>query len=583
MITSVSEGKEAASQDDHSLDCGGPATVISAIQGEGDASPLVGRTITVQAVVTGVFSGLDGFFVEEEADDRDAKPATSEGLFIYAPNLSVQSGQRLRLTGRVAEFHGLTELTSLADLKDCGEAPLPETASIRLPWTDDQAAEFFEGMRVHIPQTLIINDLHELGRYGSLTLGSRRHFVATSRVAPGDPARQFENAQKRDTLVLDDGRKVRDPRPIPYPADGLTNDQPLRSGDGVANLTGILDFRYGQYRLQPTREPTFISLNPRPSVPDLKHNGPLRVASLNTLNYFNGDGQGGGFPTARGADSPDELQRQKAKLVSAIRAMDADIVGLMELENDGYGLSSAIADLTAALGEPWRFINPGMGRLGDDRIAVGLVYRRDRVRPLGEAATLSSGAFAELNRPPLAQTFGVIDHPGRVTVVVNHFKSKNCGKASGLQGDQGDGQGCWNPVRKAATRDQLRWLAEDPTGLKEPNVLIIGDLNAYAMEDPVKAFEAAGYVNLIRRFEGESAYSFVYRGKAGSLDYALASPALARHVSDATDWHINADESSLLDYNLEGKQGRIGGALFAPGPYRSSDHDPLLIELGLKN
>ena len=46
-------------------------------------------------------------------------------------------------------------------------------------------------------------------------------------------------------------------------------------------------------------------------------------------------------------------------------------------------------------------------------------------------------------------------------------------------------------------------------------------------EDPVVAVTGAGYVNLLERFVGDEAYSFVFRGESGALDHALASPSLA--------------------------------------------------------
>ena len=141
--------------------------------------------------------------------------------------------------------------------------------------------------------------------------------------------------------------------------------------------------------------------------------------------------------------------------------------------------------------------------------------------------------------------------------------------------DTGDGQGNCNLTRTSAALAEANWLATDPTGSGDPDFLIMGDLNAYAMEDPITTLEGAGYTDLIEAFEGAGAYSYVYQGQAGYLDHALANPSLAPKVADATIWHINADEPRVLDYNEEYNPP----SLYSPDAYRSSDHDPVLVHL----
>jgi hypothetical protein len=124
-------------------------------------------------------------------------------------------------------------------------------------------------------------------------------------------------------------------------------------------------------------------------------------------------------------------------------------------------------------------------------------------------------------------------------------------------------------------------LATDPTGTGEPDVLLIGDLNSYAKEDPLTAFADAGYTNLVVEYEGFGNYSYVFDGLAGSLDHALASSSLVDQVTDTETWHINADEPPILDYNVEFKTPGHVQSFYDPGPFRSSDHDPVVIGLEL--
>ena len=90
----------------------------------------------------------------------------------------------------------------------------------------------------------------------------------------------------------------------------------------------------------------------------------------------------------------------------------------------------------------------------------------------------------------------------------------------------------------------------------------------------------AGYTDLRAQFEGEDAYSYVFDGQLGYLDHALAAPGLVREVVGTAGWTINADESSLIDYDMTYKRA-AQDALFAPDPFRSSDHDPVIIGLDL--
>jgi predicted extracellular nuclease len=67
--------------------------------------------------------------------------------------------------------------------------------------------------------------------------------------------------------------------------------------------------------------------------------GSHKVAAFNVLNYFTTLGE-------RGTETLAELDRQREKLIAALGAIDADVVGLIELENNG---SVAIGDLVGRL------------------------------------------------------------------------------------------------------------------------------------------------------------------------------------------------------------------------------------------
>ena len=200
---------------------------------------------------------------------------------------------------------------------------------------------------------------------------------------------------------------------------------------------------------------------------------------------------------------------------------------------------------------------------------------------VGQPALLDKKPFNDKSRIPLVQSFKHKRSNETFTLAVNHFKSKSCRSASGANKDQKDGQGCYNPVRVTSATMLADWLATNPTGVNDKDVLIIGDLNAYAKEEPITTLERAGYANLLARDQGEHAYSYVYRGLAGYLDHAMATQSMAAKVAEAFDWHINADEMTLIDYRMGGKSLQQAQDLYRPNAYRSSDHDPMIVDLKL--
>ena len=575
--------------------CGDPGlTFIHDIQGSGLSSPIAGTSVSIEGVVTGDYQGtgsFGGYYVQEEDADADANPATSEGIFVFNTATAVSPGDKVRVSGTVVEFLGLTEISPVSSALVCstGNGGSVTPTSVDLPVASINDLEAFESMRVTFGETLTVTEVFNLGRFGevSLSVGGRLR-NPTNVTTPGAAAIALQDLNNRSRILLDDGNNQQNIDPTIYPQGGLSAANTLRVGDSLPSLTGVLDFRFGVYRVQPIGAISFDHTNPRTAAPEVV-GGNLRVASFNVLNYFNGDGQGGGFPTARGAETLFELNRQRAKEVAAITTMNADIIGLMELENDDPNTEfSAIEDLVAGLNAAtapgtYAFINTGI--VGTDQIRVGILYKPGVVSPVGAFAKIDSTVdprFVDtLNRPSIAQTFEIDATGARLTVVVNHLKSKGSDCNFAGDPDTGDGQGNCNITRTNAAEALVDWLATDPTGSGDPDVLLIGDMNSYAMEDPITAFKTGGFVDTINAKIGADAYSYVFDGQSGYLDHALASGHLASQVSDVTEWHINPDEPGVLDYNTNFKTPNQINTFYAPDAYRSSDHDPVIVGLNL--
>jgi predicted extracellular nuclease len=584
--------------------CGDPATFIHTIQGSGPASPEEGNNHVIEGVVVGDFQTGDhlrGFFLQEEDVDADVDPMTSEGIFVYdgsSPAVDVSVGDVVRVQGEVVEYYGLTELTNISNIAVCSGTATATAATVQLPVSSLDQWEWYEGMLINIPQTLYATGNYYQGRYGEvdLSVGDRLD-NPTNVVAPGPDAVALQELNDRSRIQLEDGRTAENPSPAPYIGDGGT----LRAGDTIPDLTGVLHYAYGAYELHPTETVNFTRVNTRDATP-LDVGGTLKVASFNVLNYFTTlDGSGDicgplGNLGCRGADNAFEFTRQRDKIIAAITIMDADVIGLMEMEN--HPADVALQDLVTGLNDvagPGTYAAVNTGPIGTDAIKVAFIYKPGAVTPVGSSAVLDTPAFVDpngtgqgRNRPALAQTFADNASGQKFTAVVNHFKSKG---ASGLDEegsicltdpgsnpdcDQGDGQGYWNDTRTDAALALVAWLQTDPTGSDDPNFLIIGDLNAYAMEDPVTTIKSASYTNLVESFIGPDAYSYVFSGQSGYLDHALADPSMSAQVTGVTEWHINTDEPAALDYNDYNQP-----ELYQPDQYRASDHDPVLIGLNL--
>ncbi|HEY0944609.1 MAG TPA: ExeM/NucH family extracellular endonuclease, partial [Opitutaceae bacterium] len=574
---------------------------IHTVQGASTTSSHVGQVVTIEGVVTASFqgaNGLGGYYVQTPESDYDADEATSEGMFVFDNSNLVAAGDLVSVTGTVAEFGTApttqTELTSVVYVEKLGAAPLPAPVTVNLPFASVTAAERYEGMRVTLPQTLTVTDNYDLGRYGELILSLGRLPTPTNVVSPGLPAQAQDVANFLNQILVDDGVGPSYPDPTPYLADSAGRGLTRRAGSTVTGVTGILDEKFSSYIIEPTAALRFTDANPRGDPPAV--GGALRVALSNVLNFFNGDGAGSGFPTARGATNLEEYQRQRAKLIAGITQLAPDIMGLTEVENDGFGPTSALADLVAGLnaaapaGTTYAFVDASAIDNGSDLIHNAFIYRVETVALVGAPAALSNSYFTGLARPPLAQTFRERATGEVLTVCVNHFRAKGsvASSAAATDGispnpnlDTGDGQGTNNYLRLREAQTLVEWLATDPTGSGDPDVLIIGDLNAYAKEDPIVAITDADYINLAEHFEGEGGYSYSFNGEFGHLDHALASPHLAAQVAGASTWHANSDEPAYLDYNTENKS-TAQLPLNTGTPFRYADHDPVVVGLALQ-
>jgi len=588
-------------------------TPIYQIQGNGTAAAITGN-VTTQGVVVGDFEGTaqaSGFYLQDLTGDGDT--ATSDGLFVMTGTANlVNVGDVVRVTGYARERFNQTTLNGsnsntaavpAANIVNCGAGSVAPV-DVTMPFADANYLERFEGMLVRFPQSLTIAEYFNYDRFGEIVLalpldGETRPYTGTAIDAPGAAANARTLANSLRRITLDDFNSSQNPSVLRHPNGlpfSLTNL--FRGGDQVQNAIGVLGYDFSLYRIIPTGPADYTATNPRPAAPE-PVGGTVRVAAMNTLNYFVTADYPTGDPLdnkcgpannveCRGWDSDqvDEFTRQRDKLLTALSGLNADIIGLNELENS-TGVEP-LADIVAGL-PGYAYINTGV--IGTDAIKVGMIYRPTVVTPVGDFKLLTSAVDPRFidtkSRPALAQTFEVIATGARFTVVVNHFKSK--GSACDDIGDPDllDGQGNCSQTRRAAAEALVDWLATDPTGSSDPDFIIMGDLNSYAMEDTLTEIKAGAddtvgtsddFTNLIAHFQGAYAYSYTFDGQAGYLDHALANASLLPQITGAEEWHINSDEPDVLDYDTSFKPA-AQEALYEINAYRTSDHDAVVIGL----
>lgn len=607
--------------------CGDEATLISAVQGSGTSVAIDGEVI-VEGIITGF--NEDGFFVQEEASQSDGNANTSEGIYVYGSPFS--TGNLVRVLGTTGEYYDNSQI-SASEVIDCGVAQEPFiTADIPMPYEGILDLETIEGMVASVTDATVYS-LDNFTRYGEMHLSDGIKWTPTDVAVPlsAEYDAAVNNASANILLVADDNGDNY-PDTISYYStpefDGLNYDNAPRVGDSVS-ATGPVFYSFSNYRILPTKE-SFTVWSKRPALPEVS-SGDVTIASFNVLNYFNGEVQSDGsvsfdYDANRGADNEEQFALQQARIVEALVAMDADVVTLVEIENDGFGTDSAINqlvnELNSALGKNlYRYARSWRPEItGTDAITNAIIYKPSVVRRWGplrgiELPTQDNNGDTVAMRNALVQAFRHRKTWDTFAVVVNHFKSKGseCYEDQNATSEQDAIQGSCNALRVSAAVKLGQELKRLPLPYK---VLITGDLNAYSQEDPiavltdfnldergyaiktalntelnngesVEVTEGLGYVSVKDTFD-PTGYSYYYYGtdQVGSLDHILATKHAMRSIVGLSHWNINAAELYQVQYDqsLRFYNGGAGDQIdfTGIGPYRSSDHDAVIVSMKMK-
>ncbi|MDN5850666.1 MAG: ExeM/NucH family extracellular endonuclease [Nitrococcus sp.] len=526
-----------------------PTATVQAIKGVGSKPLAPGLRVTVVGTVTAAFTGpreLGGFYLQQ-AGLHNRPPV---GVFVYQAQPAARTypapGERVLVRAHTGRYRGHIQLERVERIMVCGVNRTLQAWTLHLPAKTSHLRRL-EDVLVRVPGELTVTSNYQLAHYGILALSvGGRLFQAQNGTAAvaGVPA----------GVVLDDGSYRARPRPIPY----LNSNGTRRLGSEVIDLTGVLAKAFGHWRIQPSTAPRFRETNPRQALPRARA-GSLRIASFNLENYFVS-------LDARGADSKAAFERQQRKLVAAITELDADVLALHEVENRRRAVAALLRAINSATQSGAKYLAAVAGMdHGDGAIRTVLLYREERLVP----RSVWINEDPVFTRPPVAANFQRLGGKGPAFVVIAaHLKSKGGCPA---HGDVDRGQGCWGKLRRRQAAALSQWLERLKAEVGHPRFLLVGDLNSYPGEAPIQALLSAGLRNLLAdHVPSADRYTYVYRGYAGYLDYALATAALADVVKQVAIWHINADEPRYLDYTNPRAE---------PTPYRSSDHDPVIVEL----
>ncbi len=591
--------------------------------------------VLVKGIVTQVTAS--GYFIQQFKTEEEQQDKISSGIYVYDNINRPKVGERIYLKAKATKYKNMTQLTGVkpSELNVCASnMPIPGPVYLTMPVSEVDLDQY-EGMQVEVApvsgESFYVTDTFSLSHYGQIKVSSGApRAIPTDKHIPGsNEAIAIKESNAKNSLTIEDGFSGKNPETISYYPE-FSHDKAVRIGSRVENtLNGGL-YRFGDdFQLVQVDELQLDeSEHPRIQEPASAPANTIRIASFNVLNYFNGyAGKDGNLTpddakywehsingNARGATSKEEFATQREKIITAISRINADVVGILEMENDGWDNDSAIHDLVIdginkVSNKTYDYIRTDADLIGTDVIKVSLIYNKDAVEPAGKPVILTEYPFdkdTKKHRPPMIQTFKEKATGKEFTVAINHFKSK--GSSCSAMGDKTDewGQGNCNRMRVTAAETLGKYLDAHYQG---KDVLLVGDLNAYGMEDPVllltqkdkdiqrtleKITHKDGkytvtptayrmdFVNLGPKFIKEDYFSYAYGGEVGSLDHGLASPSLASKVKQVQDWNINAGEPTGMDYTTSDKPQEVQDALIvAESPFRSSDHNPIMVDVQL--
>ena len=281
--------------------------------------------------------------------------------------------------------------------------------------------------------------------------------------------------------------------------------------------------------------------------------GELRVVGANIENYF---ADIGGYAHKR--TTPEQLQLKTRKLTCAMRAMNADIFALCEMQVGDKAPRMLLDELNKH--GHYAYVTVPMENM--DRIGGCIVYDSLRVRPCAQPLSAYADTADHYHARMFAVPFEEISSGERFIVCLNHFKSKRPGRT----------QYDTNMRRMQNTDSLLTLLPKAAEIYGDADILLLGDYNCYTQEQPIQTIVRAGYADMLPLGHSTN-YSYSFKGEAGYLDRCFASPSMKNQIVRVRPWHVNADwYYQHAAYKLKDKS-----------LHRYADHDPIIVDIKLNH
>ena len=502
-----------------------PITPIHNIQGNGASSPIVGSSVTIRGIVTGVKS--NGFFVQEEDVDADADPNTSEGIFVFTsstPPPAAAFTSQVQVSGTVSEFvpssdpqqPPSTELTSptVVQLLPPGQplpTPVPLTPTFPDPAGPFDQLERVEHMRVAAASITVSgpSDGSIVESANTGTSNGRFHGVITGVARPfREPGIQAPDAPPAGTGTIPPIPRW-DFNPERLRIESATiNSQPIltvKSGDIVAPVVGPLDYGFRGYAIYPdgTLGTPVVTPGTLPTTVTTPLANELTVASFNMFHFYDTTDDG---PTSDVVLTPAAFNARLQKASIAIRnnLKFPDVLGVQEVENLAtlQALATQINNDAVANAQPnpqyFAYLQEGNDIGGID---VGFLVKTapvtggaprvfvNSVVQIGKTTTWidpSDNAAHTLNDRPSLVLDAVINYGSGasypIIVINNHLRS-----LIGIESDAPDGLTTEGDRVRRKRQTQADFLANyiqgRLTALPGEHIVLVGDFNAFEFND----------------------------------------------------------------------------------------------------
>lgn len=322
----------------------------------------------------------------------------------------------------------------------------------------------------------------------------------------------------------------------------------IRTGAIVKNLTATVN---GERRLVSGKAPRFTHTRFRRRPPKRDKEADMIICAANIQNYFY---HLGGYASRK--TTPKQFDLQTHKIATALHRIDADLYALCEVERGSAAPDALVEAMNRKAGkELYAWIDNGF--TDADMIMVAWIYRKDRVHPYGNTYYAYSDTIGHYHYRLMMHGFEHIKSGEKLNVCLNHLRSKH-------------GKPEVSNARRMANVDSVLYMLDTLQRrghLLDEDILMVGDYNCYAYEQPIRAIVSAGYADQLLRLDPHG-YSYVYHSERGYLDRVFANPSMEKQVHSIQPWHINTDA-----YYSKGYRSKYADT----DVIRYADHDPVLI------